>query len=251
MFEPTPTSFDLRFRLFGTPVRVHPTFWLFSVFFGWYYYQREGEIGFLFLWVGCMFFSILLHEFGHISMARAFGRPGRIVLYSFGGLAIGDYELRQRGQRIAVAAAGPGIGLLFYALVLAVQVFVFPQMPLAWFAQNPTMLRVIVVGIEMLVFMNLVWNLLNLIPIWPLDGGHISQEVFSLVWPRDGLRLALMFSILLAIGGAVYSLMVEFKFRDGLPYPPIHPGFAALLLGLLAFDNYQMLQQARRNPWDR
>lgn len=251
MLDPNPTAFDLRFRLFATPVRVHPTFWLFSAFFGWFYYQREGHFGFLLLWIGCMFLSILVHEFGHILMARIFGRPGHIVLYSFGGLAIGEYELPRSGQRIAVAGAGPAAGLVLYGTVVAAQVFGLPRMPLAWFAENPMLTRMIVVGIEMLVFMNLLWSLLNLIPIFPLDGGQINRELFCIVWPADGFRRALIFSILLAAAGVAYSLMAWFKVREGLPYPPIDPLFAAILLGLLAFDNFSMLGQVGRNRGDR
>ena len=33
--EPQPSPYDLHFRLFGTPVRVHPFFWLFSAILGW------------------------------------------------------------------------------------------------------------------------------------------------------------------------------------------------------------------------
>jgi len=250
VLDPNPTAFDLRFRLLGTPVRVHPTFWLFSAFFGWSYYEREGHLGFLLLWIGCMFLSILVHEFGHILMARFFGRPGHVVLYSFGGLAIGDYELRRSGQRIAVAAAGPAAGFLLYGAVIAVQVFGLPRLPLGWFAENPMLTRMVVVGIEMLVFMNLMWSLLNLIPIFPLDGGQISKELFCLARPADGLRLALIFSILLAAAGAAYSLAIHFKVREGLPYPPISPLFAAILLGLLAFENFTMLGQVGRSRGD-
>lgn len=252
VFEPNPTAFDLRFRLFGTPVRVHPTFWLFSAFFGWAYYQRERHLGFLLLWIGCMFLSILVHEFGHITMARIYRRPGHIVLYSFGGLAVGEYELRRPLQRIAVAAAGPAAGLLLYGMVLATERFVIPGIfrnNLQVFADNPMLTRMIVVGIEMLVFMNLLWSLLNLIPIVPLDGGQISRELFTLARPRDGFRLALIFSIVLAGAGAVYSLLVSLNPEQRLPYPSIHPGFAAILLGLLAFENFNMLGQAGRNHY--
>lgn len=258
MLDPNPTAFDLRFRLFATPVRVHPTFWLFSAFFGWGFTQQQAQLmhiewhfGYLLLWIGCMFLSILVHEFGHILMARFFGRPGHIVLYSFGGLAIGEYELPRPGQRIAVAAAGPAAGLLLYGIVLAIQRFVLPQMPLGWFADNPTLANIIVLSIAMLVFMNLLWSLLNLIPIFPLDGGQINREVFCLAWPVEGFRRALIFSILLAAAGVAYSLMAWFKVREGLPYPPIDPLFAAILLGLLAFDNFSMLGQVGRNRGDR
>ena len=31
----SPTPYDLKFTLFGIPVRVHPFFWLFSAIMGW------------------------------------------------------------------------------------------------------------------------------------------------------------------------------------------------------------------------
>lgn len=246
MLDPTPTALDLKFRLFGTPVRVHPSFWIFSLIFGLSFVGNET--GLVLLWVGCMFLSILVHEFGHITMGRIFGRSGRVLLYSFGGIAVGDYELPRRGQRIAVSLAGPAAGLLLYGLVVAVQRLVLPQIGVAAFAQNPTMTKLLVEGLAMLWMMNLVWSLLNLVPILPLDGGHVSQEVFSAMSPGNGLRMALQFSMLLAGVGAVYSVMCHF--RRELPYPPINPIFTAIILGLMAVENYQMLRQIGRNRWD-
>src|SRR5947209_1367701 len=70
--EPTRSDFDLRFHLFGVPVRVHPTFWLFSAILGWNWVDLAWE--YLLLWIGCSFVSILLHEMGHVFMAMMFGR---------------------------------------------------------------------------------------------------------------------------------------------------------------------------------
>src|SRR5262245_38491573 len=116
--DPSPTPLDLRFRLFGTDVRVHPLFWLISVIFGWSWRNVNllpgGGLGEVALWVACVFFSILLHEFGHVWMGRAFGASGHIVLHGMGGLAIGSSDVPYRWQRVLVSAAGPGIQLLFF-----------------------------------------------------------------------------------------------------------------------------------------
>src|SRR5882724_4686339 len=97
LVEPGQTNYDLRFRLFGTPVRVHPFFWLLAAILGWDLVNLPDGFLFLFIWVICCFLSILLHEFGHVWMGRAFGaHDSYIVLYSFGGLAVGSNDLRQR-----------------------------------------------------------------------------------------------------------------------------------------------------------
>src|SRR5438552_3023244 len=35
LLEPNETPYDLRFALFGIPIRVHPMFWLVSAVLGW------------------------------------------------------------------------------------------------------------------------------------------------------------------------------------------------------------------------
>ena len=118
--EPSETQFDLRFWLFGVHVRVHPYFWILTVFLGWNLVgsaadQRTGLI-YLGLWVICVFVSILIHEMGHVFMGRLFGSHGHIVLYSFGGLAIGSNALDHGWQRFLVSFAGPLIQFVVLGL---------------------------------------------------------------------------------------------------------------------------------------
>ena len=87
--DPSPSPYDLHFRVFGIPVRIHPSFWILSAVFGWG--TLQAGFGFLLLWILCFFISILVHELGHILMGMIFGRRGHIVLYGFGGLAISNY----------------------------------------------------------------------------------------------------------------------------------------------------------------
>jgi Zn-dependent protease len=99
----------------------------------------------------------------------------------------------------------------------------------------------------MLAFMNIFWNLLNLLPIYPLDGGQISRELFSAASPRNGFRIALVISLGFAALLAVHSV------RPFIPSLPIGGMFSALLFGMMALENLMMLQQLRaqrRRPWE-
>ena len=46
-----------------------------------------------------------------------------------------------------------------------------------------------------LLFINIFWGLVNLLPVYPLDGGQIAREVLGLVNPADGLRQSLWLSV--------------------------------------------------------
>ncbi|MCI0380514.1 MAG: site-2 protease family protein [Gemmataceae bacterium] len=242
LLEPTPSPFDLRWRMFGIPVRVHPTFWLFGAILGWNYVQ----LGFTYvlLWVACMFVSILVHELGHVFMGRACGHEGYIVLYSFGGLAIGNWHHTQRWQRIAISFAGPAAGFALLGLVFLFQRQFLPQIDPDF---NMPMLRR---AVMMLIFMNLFWNLLNLLPVFPLDGGQIMREICTGIAPRSGLRLSLGLSFVIAGLIAVYSGIVRAK--PELPYPPLDPTFNIILFALLAFESLQLMMavERERRHWD-
>src|SRR5271166_4322717 len=100
----------------GIRIRVHPMFWLISAIMGWS--SLDQGLEYLLLWIACVFVSILIHELGHVLMGRAFGYDGHIVLYSFGGLAVGSNAMPNRWQRIAVAFAGPLAGFLYLGLII-------------------------------------------------------------------------------------------------------------------------------------
>ena len=51
-----------------------------------------------------------------------------------------------------------------------------------------------------MLWINIMWGLLNLLPVWPLDGGQITETVLSQVNPYDGRRWTHIVS--LVAGGA-------------------------------------------------
>jgi stage IV sporulation protein FB len=254
--DPGATPMDLRFRLFGTYVRVHPFFWLVSIVLGWSWTKTPNPVlpgnglGELALWVFCVFVSILLHEFGHVWMGRLFGSEGHIVLYSMGGLAIGSNSLYRRWQRILVSFAGPGIQLLLWVALVALKLA-------GYWPAHGTPLELF---LWMLLLINLFWPLLNLLPIWPLDGGMISREIFTGLSPSRGVITSLWVSLIVAALIALDGFMSHYQQKSFLPsYIPRVGLFGAILFTLFAVDNFRAIQEETSRgrysdddlPWER
>ena len=169
--EPPSSRLDLRFRLFGIPIRVHPMFWLIAVLLGWRLPAAEQI-----LWVVVVFFSILVHEIGHAFSARTLGQRTHVVLHSLGGLTIFDENrsVRPGWQQAFIAFCGP-----FAGFILAGVVYTF--MPLLVDTRSGAFGALYF----HLLWVNIVWGLVNLLPVWPLDGG---QRVRSLMVEFAGDR---------------------------------------------------------------
>ena len=225
LLEPPPTPLDLKWHMFGIPVRVHPFFWLFTALLG-LGALRQG-IAYLLLWVACVFVSILIHELGHVVLGKFFGSHGHILLYSFGGLAIGSSKLANRWQRIGVYLAGPASQFLLI-LVVAIP---YSAYYVASQGEGSEFLS------ELFFFLfviNVFWAVLNLMPVWPLDGGQVSREIFEMLNPDGGQRTSLIVSLVCAVVLAVAGLFLSF--------------YTALLFGSLAFCSWQLLQPAAGQP---
>jgi Zn-dependent protease len=230
--------------LFGIDVRIHPLFWLVGAIMGW----NAVDLGFeyLLLWVACVFVSVLVHELGHVFMGRLFGTHGHIVLYSFGGLAIGSSALPNRWQRIAVYFAGPLAGFVLFGLV--------------WWAAphlNPRASRLLWAAFIFLSEINLFWGLINLLPIWPLDGGQISRDLCDWFHRTNGIRVSL--GISLVVAGLLAFLCLVNTYSEAplaivekIPYLRVFKGgYMGLLFACLALNSYQALQIERQRPWDK
>jgi len=253
-FEPKRTPYDIQFHLFRIPVRVHPMFWLVAAILGWNY-QNLG-FPYLLTWIGCMFLSILVHELGHVFMGQYFGSRGHIVLYAMGGLAINSNNLNRNWQRIAVCFAGPGAGFLFLGGLLALlsatdrgrfdSAISLMQSFLGFEFDGLFDHTLLDFAILFLVEINLLWGLLNLLPIWPLDGGQISRDVCGAILPGRGLRFSLGISFVVAGLLAVHCLMDHYG-RPLIPGLEFGSIAMALFFGMFAVQSFLLLQQANRS----
>lgn len=210
--EPPNTKLDLRFRVLGVPVRIHPMFWLIAALLGWSLPPAEQT-----LWVIVVFLSILVHEMGHALSSRLFGVRSHIVLYSMGGLTIPEAAIaRTAGWKHAlIALSGPAAGfLLALGAFLIIPVFGSTvRGPLGAFYFH-------------LIWVNLVWGLVNLLPVSPLDGGHIARALLTDLAGVRGHSIASILSLLTA--GAVVVAAWQF----GQP-------LLAIFFGYFAFVEWQ------------
>jgi Zn-dependent protease len=216
-----PTPYDLRFSLFGIPVRVHPFFWLFSLVMGWSPHSPQLML----IWVGCVFVSILVHELGHALTAQYFGWQPHIVLYSFGGYASFDPTWGHSTARsILVTLAGPGAGFVLFGLVVGIEMLLAHQgVHLSFLAR---------VAFRDMEWINLWWGVMNLLPVYPLDGGQICRAALGHWRPYDGVATSLKLSMIIAICVA----LAAYRFEQI---------YIAVLFGVLAFENFQALQGGR------
>lgn len=180
LIEPARTPLDLNFRLLGTRVRVSAWFWVVPGVIGLFAAFLLG-VWYFYLVAACFFFSVLLHEFGHVLAGRRFGQRSNVVLNGFGGVAVGAAGAFDRWQRVLVYAAGPIAQLLFGgALWLSNRVILH-------FCQTDEGFGEVVAGaLNCLASINIFVAIVNLIPAWPLDGWHIAVEAYQ--WLRGWNR---------------------------------------------------------------
>ncbi|MBM3191343.1 MAG: stage IV sporulation protein FB, partial [Chlamydiae bacterium] len=86
------------------PIRISPMFWLTAAIIGWI--NSQSLIGTV-IWIVIIFVSILVHEYGHALMARAFGQFPRIELVAFGGVTYPEGPAISLGKEFLVVLNGP------------------------------------------------------------------------------------------------------------------------------------------------
>lgn len=192
----------LQFRVTGIPVRIEPVFFLIMGVLAF----ANGYTGVsipVFMAVAGV--SVLIHELGHATAHRSFGARPEITLTGFGGVTVGPVHPRARS--LVVTLAGPGAGFLAAALGVGLSRVVVSGGP------------VVQTALRDLIWVNVIWGIFNLLPILPLDGGHLASDLF-------GLRPAQMLSVAGAVGLAVLGL------TTGQPFL----GFIGFLFGSQAFQ---------------
>ncbi|MGH2819236.1 MAG: site-2 protease family protein, partial [Actinomycetota bacterium] len=189
----------LSFRLMGIPVEIDLAFFLVIGVLGWVPSQPPM---FSIIWLGVVFFSILWHELGHSIAFKAFGHDPQIRLWMLGGLAHSRTKRELGlGQNVVVALAGP------FAMFLLGGA--------AWWtarALSPTIDYSLWNLLRQLVFVNIGWGLLNLLPMLPLDGGVVMRSLLAMVSPRRGVRIAHAVSVFIAAGTVAISVMNGLRF---------------------------------------
>lgn len=211
----------IRFNLFGIPVTVHWMFWILAAFVSGALHAMGRDAWALVLAkMGVVLVSILVHELGHASMQRKFGGRPSIQLHGFGGHSYAPGRFT-RNENLVLVAMGP-----IFSLLLAFLGWVL------WKSCHPGMDGSLLGALSMPVFLaqvagfivliNLFWTILNLLPIYPLDGAQLLEHAM------DGRNPVLRYRIAMVTAG-----LVAFYFLSGGWL------FAGILFGFMAYENYK------------
>ena len=132
---------------------------------------------------------LVFHEYGHIRAMKRFGLKTKgIYLIPFvGGLALSDDRINTRWQDVYISIMGPFFGLVLSCACLVVY----------W-----------ITDIELfagLAAFNALLNLFNLLPVLPLDGGHVLKSI--------AFSVNSVFGLICCVLGAVAGVAVSYYFN--------------------------------------
>lgn len=131
---------------------------------------------------------LVIHEYGHVRAMKHFGiKTKGIYLIPFvGGLAVSDEKITTRWQDVVISLMGPAFGLI--TSVLGVVLYYVTKME-------------IFAGVAVL---SALLNLFNLLPILPLDGGHVLKSISFSMRSWIGLSVCLL--------GVLFGLWISYTF---------------------------------------
>lgn len=216
----------------GAPVIIETSFLLLGAYVLGSAVLREGSgaLAEALVFVGVIFAAVIIHEFGHAAMAAALRIPSRRIVLTFFGGYVEFVRPPERGwHEIAVSAAGPLANLASY-------VFVASLLPLLASAlapdqTNATMLN----ALNTFGFVSLLLGLFNLLPGFPLDGGHILRAALGYFMSLRSARITTAIcGLLVAAGLGLFAISQGFLWSV----------FMAALLGLAAWAELSRSMQS-------
>ncbi len=211
------------FHLFtfrGIPVWVSPFYFVLL----WMFARGEDTVHGL-ISALCITLGLLAHEFGHALVARYLRHQPSIMLHGFGGLTSRQRSGRDVEEALIIAtgpAAGLALGLVTWGCL---------SLGMRSAGAEVFLTGSVFFVIQMLLYVCTTWNLLNLIPVWPLDGGQLLRlGLMRVASPRraDLITHGLALAILAAAGGFVVL-------RSGF-------SFNLILVAMLAMQNIRALR---------
>lgn len=203
------------FRLFGFDVHVRTGF---VIFLGLIILLYQDEFG---VWLaGSIAVFTLLHEFGHAVAARSSGAKAEISLdFLAGYTSYRPTRPLSLGRRAFISAAGPGIHISVSVAVLV------------GMGVNPLSIDSVTDSSATAA----IWwagpaiGAMNLIPVLPLDGGHIVLTGVEAVVGRRALRAMAIASMAITAAGTLFMFTVG---RGGF----------GIFIAFLLISQWQILQ---------
>ncbi len=205
------------FSLLGFDIRIAPTAALLAgvvVIFG-----LQHSLTLTVVWLSVGFVSILVHELGHALAARGFGLDVLdITFHGVGGQTRHGVPDRP-WKSLVIALAGPFAGFVLMALAL-----------LAWQLPVPSRLQPFV---DWAVWINLIWGIFNLLPVYPLDGGRALASFLAMFMGQ--LKAYTIAGWIGLVGSVLLGLLA-------LSQGEI---FILAIAGMMAANNWQLIQRLK------
>jgi Zn-dependent protease len=178
------------FRLFGFDVRVRAGFMIFLGLIVFIYQDRFG------LWLGASIAAFtLLHELGHAVAARSAGAEASISLdFMAGYTSFRPSVPLSRLRRASISAAGP-----LTQIVISVAVLIALGVnPLSVDNARQTDATAAIWWAGPMI------GLLNLIPVLPLDGGHLAQTALEIFIGKRAFRVMAIASLIMTASAGFF-----------------------------------------------
>ncbi|MDI3469632.1 MAG: hypothetical protein OJF62_001695 [Pseudolabrys sp.] len=159
----------------GTVVRIHLTFLLFLAWIFAASYASAGPATAFdtVLFIVLLFLCVLLHEFGHIFTARAFGvTTPYVTLLPIGGVAQLEHIPEKPSEEFLVAIAGPIVNVVIAGMLMLAGAHIDS-------GASADVGNAQVSMIDRLAAVNLFIALFNLIPAFPMDGGRVLRAALA------------------------------------------------------------------------
>jgi Zn-dependent protease/CBS domain-containing protein len=168
-------------RAFGIDVKVHWSFFLLLIFFGYLAFRDSGSLVSALVTVGLvvvLFFCVLLHEFGHSLVAIRLGSEVQdITLLPIGGLARMKSLPERPIDEVKVAVAGPLVNVVLAPMFFGLALLFGGNLS----APTDIISRVDSIGqvFVSLGYINVALVIFNMIPAFPMDGGRVLRGLLA------------------------------------------------------------------------
>ena len=211
----------IRFNCLGVPVAIHWMFWILAAFVsGAFHAMGRDAWALVVARMGVVAVSILVHEMGHALMQRKFGGRPAIMLHGFGGYSTAPGRFA-RNENLKIIAMGP---IASVALALLGWIWWKSYHPdVDWSLLRGMLSPVFLARVAgFVIFVNVFWTLLNLLPILPLDGGRLLEHVMH------GRNPVLRYQIAMVTAAAVAFVLL-------FAWGSLFGGF---VFGFMAYENF-------------
>lgn len=212
------------FKIWGHEIFMEPVFLALVAFFVFGGVKTSSDLLNGLLLAPVLFFGLLWHELGHAITTKRLGYgDSQIVMQGMGAVAISRRPINTPPKNAALIAVMGPLFSLSITLVFGT-IYFFAPIP-------EGMLKEFV---KIMALYNGVWAVFNLVPINPLDGGHIMLAGFRALFKNDRKAHLTTAYISLCVLAGLALFAYPYFGNMGL--------FIAVMVG---YSNLQIIQQLK------